>query len=259
MTMELNPVDLYYEEYGQGIPVVFLHGYPLDHSIWLPVSRLLADKGRIILPDLRGYGQSPDGDSPHSIRIYVEDIVKLLDRLGLEKVVLIGHSMGGYTALLFARAYPHRLAGLGLIATQAEVDTPEKRQMRLLTARKVLKRGIQSVANGMAPKLTKNVLLQKQLVELMEKTKPEIASASLHAMAERQDATPWLPGIKIPTMVIAGGEDQLIPKANSDTLVKLLAKSWMVELPTAGHMPMLEEPEETARAVEQLICQASGC
>lgn len=259
MTMELNPVDLFVEEYGQGTPVVFLHGYPLDRSIWLPVAHLLEDKGRIILPDLRGYGQSPDGDGPHSMRLYAEDIVKLLDRMGLEKVVLLGHSMGGYAALAFARAYPQRLAGLGLIATQADADTPEKRQARLLTAGKVRKRGIQQAINGMASKLTKDELLQKQLDELMGKIKAETASASLRAMAERPDATPWLPGIKVPALVIAGGEDQIIPKAKADTLVKLLGKSWMVEIPTAGHMPMLEAPEETARAVEQLICRAGGC
>lgn len=257
--MELKPVDLHYEESGQGIPLVFLHGFPLDHSIWQPITSKLAERARIILPDLRGYGQSPDNGEAHSMRLYAEDVLALINRLGLEKVILLGHSMGGYAALAFAHAYPHRLAGLGLICSQAEEDNPEKRQARLVSARKVLKKGIQQVTNGMAEKLTKSAELQPVIRGIMDKTRAETANASLKAMAERPDATAWLPGIKVPTLVIAGGEDQIIPASKAETMVKLLNKGWLVEIADAGHMPMMETPQATVDAIFQLICSAGGC
>ena len=257
--MELEPVELAYEESGQGIPVVLLHGFPLTRKIWEPVRPYIAEKARVILPDLRGYGKSPDGKAAHSMRLYAEDLRQLLDRMALEKVILLGHSMGGYAALAFAHAYPHRLAGLGLIASQAEDDNPEKRQARLVQARKVLKKGIGVVAAGMAEKLTHDSALYPQINEIMMATRPETASASLKAMAERPDASAWLPGIKIPTLVLAGSEDQIIPLNKAETIVQLLSKGWLVQVAGAGHMPMMEAPKKTAEAILQLICSAGGC
>ncbi len=147
--MELTPVNLYYQTYGQGLPVVFLHGFPFNHTIWEPLIPLLQDEVRMILPDLRGFGQSPVTDDVYSMRLQAEDVVHLLDLLEVEKAVVVGHSMGGYVSLAFAHAYPNRLLGLGLIATQAAADNPERRQTRYKTAEAVTRKGARMVASGM--------------------------------------------------------------------------------------------------------------
>jgi pimeloyl-ACP methyl ester carboxylesterase len=255
--MELKPVELFYEEEGEGLPVVFLHGFPLNHSIWLPVVRLLAGQGRFILPDLRGYGQSPDGNEIHSMRLLVEDVLLLLDRLKIERVILVGHSMGGYVSLHFAHAYPNRLAGLGLVSTQADADTPERRQARLRTARDVRTKGIELIANGMPSKLTDRPELQAELAEMFRKVNPQSAIRSLKGMAERQDANPWLDEIHVPVLVVSGGQDLLIPAEKSQEMVAMLNKGWLIEIPEAGHLPMMEAPQRVADGISQLISAAT--
>src|SRR5512133_1931525 len=152
--MERNPVDLYYEEHGQGMPVIFLHGFPFDHSIWEPLVPLLSKDVRLILPDLRGFGRSPVTDDIYTMRLQAEDVVHLMDRLEIEQAVLVGHSMGGYISLAFAQAYPGRLLALGLIATQAAADAPERRQSRYKAAEAVTRKGARVVASDMVNKLT---------------------------------------------------------------------------------------------------------
>ncbi len=251
--MEFHPVELYYREEGAGLPIVLLHGFPLDHSIWLPVVRLLADRARFIMPDLRGYGKSPDGNEIHSMRLLVEDVQLLLDRLNLERVILIGHSMGGYVSLCFSHSYPNRLAGLGLVASQADADTPERRQARLRTARDVRTKGVDLVAHGIPSTLTNREDLQEQLHEMFHSVRKQSVINSLKGMAERQDANPWLDQIKVPTLVIAGEQDKIIPLRKSREMVELLNKGWLIEIPEAGHIPMLEQPERVAEGISQLL------
>src|SRR5512133_3839444 len=152
--MEINPVDLYYEEHGQGTPVIFLHGFPFDHTIWKPIVPLLKNEARLILPDLRGFGKSPVPDGVYTMRLQAEDIKQLMDKLAIEQAVLVGHSMGGYVALSFAQAYPSRLLGLGLVATQASADNPERRQSRYKAAEAVAHKGAKVVASNMVSTLT---------------------------------------------------------------------------------------------------------
>lgn len=257
--MNLKPVELAYSETGKGTPVVLVHGFPLDHTIWAPVAEGLRDEARVIMPDLRGQGKSPETNEVYTMRLLAEDILALLDRLKLEKVILVGHSMGGYVALAFAHAYPNRISGLGLIATQADSDAPERRQGRLVTAREIKRRGVRFVADGMASKLTQNPELQQQLHTLMLTTRPIAMMNSLKGMAERSDANPWLPAIAVPSVVIAGGSDQLINISRSQNLAQMLSKGWLVEIPEAGHMPMLETPDRVVVALRQLICHVAGC
>ncbi len=251
--MEFRPVELFFREEGEGVPVVLLHGFPLDHSIWLPVVRLLADRARFILPDLRGYGKSPDGSEIHTMRLLVEDVLLLLDRLNLERVILVGHSMGGYVGLCFSHSYPNRLAGLGLVASQADADSPERRQARLRTARDVRTKGVDLIAHGMPSTLTSREDIQAQLHDMFHTLRKQSVINSLKGMAERMDANPWLDQIKVPTLVIAGGQDKIIPLRKAQEMVELLNKGWLFEIPEAGHMPMLEEPERVAEGIAQLI------
>jgi pimeloyl-ACP methyl ester carboxylesterase len=251
--MEFQPVELFFNEQGQGTPVILLHGFPFNHTIWQPVLPLLAEHARLIMPDLRGFGQSPVTDGVYSMRLMAEDVVALMDKMGLEKAVLVGHSMGGYVSLAFAQAYPNRLLGLGLIATQAAADLPEKRQGRLKTASSVKRRGVKVVAQAMAPKLTPKTELVQPMFDLMMRANRLAVIGALQGMAERSDLTGELSEIHVPAVVVAGGQDQFLTQENMRTMAQMLPKCWLVEIPEGGHMPMLETPERVAESIHHLV------
>lgn len=256
--MEFNPVDLFYEEHGVGTPVVFVHGFPFDHSIWMPLVPMLRDHARLILPDLRGFGQSPVTDDVYSMRLMAEDIAHLLDRLEIEKAVVVGHSMGGYISLSFAQAYPGRVLGLGLVATQAAADTPERRQARYKAAESVHHKGARVVASDMVKTLTPRQDLIQSICDLILRTHPTGIVGALKGMAERSDLTGALSSMNVPAVVISGAADQLMPRENVETLAQLLPKGWLIDVPGAGHMLMMEEPQLVAEALLQLINKMSS-
>ncbi|MRR52619.1 MAG: alpha/beta hydrolase, partial [Rhodocyclaceae bacterium] len=233
--MDLEPVDLYYEETGQGYPVVLLHGYPLNHTIWNPVVERLKEHARVITPDLRGHGQSPVTDGEYSMRLMAEDVHTLLKKLGVQKAVVVGHSMGGYVSLAFARAYPNCLGGLAMVASQAEADSPEKRQARYIAIEEVGRKGVRAVAKKMLPKLTPRKDLAPELLDMMQKTPKKGVIGALKGMAERPDALEWLAEIAAPAVVIAGEGDVIIPIEHSRTMAQMLTRGWLMELPHASH------------------------
>lgn len=254
--MEINPVDLFYKEYGQGTPVIFLHGFPFDHSIWEPLVPLLSKDARMILPDLRGFGRSPVTEDIYSMRLLAEDVLHLMDHLKIEKAVLVGHSMGGYVSLAFAHAYPGRLLGLGLVATQAAADGPERRQSRYKTAEAVAHKGARVVASSMVSTLTPQKELLEPINELILSAHPTGIVGALKGMAERHDLTGELANITVPAVVIAGSSDQLVPKERVETLAQMLPKGWLVTIPNAGHMLMMEDPQAVVTPLRELIKMA---
>lgn len=251
--MELNPVDLYYEEYGNGVPLIFLHGFPFDHTIWLPLIPLLKNKARLILSDLRGFGKSPVLEGVYTMRLLAEDIFQLVNKLGIEKAILVGHSMGGYVSLAFAHAYPGQVAGLGLLATQAAADSPERRQSRYKTAEAVTRKGARVVASNMVNSLTPRIELREEINQLILRAHPAGIVGALKGMADRPDMTGNLADIRVPAVVLAGTSDQFISYENIRTLAQLLPLSWLEEIQGAGHMLMMEEPQRVADILRLVI------
>jgi len=251
--INILPVELFYEEQGTGLPVILLHGFPYNHTVWQPVASRMACDARLILPDLRGHGQSPVTEGVYTMRIMVEDIINLMDRLSLEKVVLVGHSMGGYIALDFARAYPSRLAGLGLVASHAAADSPERKMARYKTAREILKHGVHRYADGNAARVTFNPDLAPVLHAIMMTTPPLGAAGAMKGMAERLDSMELLPQINVPAVVVLGESDLFIPPEVPETMEQLLPKGWLVKIPATGHVPMMEKPDEVSEALCDLL------
>jgi 3-oxoadipate enol-lactonase len=251
--MTYLPVNLAYEEHGQGTPVILAHGFPLNRSIWYPILPLLTGKARLILPDLRGHGQSPVPDGIYSMRLMAEDLRALMDRLNIEKAILAGHSMGGYVSLAFARAYPTRLAGLALVSTQAMADSPERRAGRQKMINDVRRKGVKAVAEAMAPALTCQVQMVESVHKMIMLMNPKGVTSSLKGMAQRPNAQEWLSTIKVPTVVIAGVEDRIIPIERPKVMTQLLGRAWLVEVNGAGHLPMMEQPGTVSDALLQLI------
>ena len=248
-TIEVNDIRLAYDRRGKGMPLVLLHGYPLDHHLWDDVIPLLADRFDLILPDLRGFGESSTVDSFYTMEDFASDITGLLDHLGIQKAAIAGHSMGGYVALAFARLYPERVNGLGLISSQVLADPPDRKEGRYKTAAEVADKGIASVLETMAPKFTPDPRLQKFARKSMERQQPAAYIGALKAMAERVDSTPLLSSINYPVVIVHGDADSLIPIERAKEVKAALPNAYLVEVSGAGHMPMMEAKEITAEAL----------
>lgn len=258
--VDVNRIQLAYERRGQGTPMVLLHGFPLDHHLWDEVLPLLEDTFDLIVPDLRGFGNSTMIDAPHSMDDYASDIASLLDHLNIQKAAIVGHSMGGYVALAFARLYPGRVGGLGLVSSQVLADAPERKEGRYKSAADVEANGIGSVVEAMAPKFTAEEKLQAYAREAMQRQQPAAYIGALKAMAERADSTSLLSSLRepqggafhFPVVVIHGDADALIPIDRAREVKQALPQAHLVEIQGVGHMPMMEAAEKTAEALRYL-------
>jgi 3-oxoadipate enol-lactonase len=252
MGMMEKPISLFHLDGGTGIPIIFLHGYPLDHRIWLPTMMHLGMDVRCILPDLRGYGETEVPPGIYSMEVMAQDVKELMDDLKLEKAILIGHSMGGYVAFQFWKLFPERLSGLGLIASRSKADTPSLKVERLQVAQQVEKSGSVVVIDPMLTKLTARQDLVPELRQIMTGINPMAIAATLRGIATRADATAWLHLIDIPCLVVAGQDDQIVPLTEAIEMAKGLRAAELCVIKGAGHMPMMEDPIKTAEAIYTL-------
>lgn len=248
-----------YLEAGTGRPLVLLHAFPLSAEMWRPQLESFADRHRVIAPDLPGFaGSEPLQEA--SIDGYADAVAGLLDALGVtEPVVLGGCSMGGYTAFAFARRHAHRLAGLLLIDTKPEPDDDAAKANRdkLLAAADTLTPA--KVVTDMLPKLLGDTTRKERPGVVAEVTR--IGSmqplggvlAAVKALRDRPDAVPGLAAIRVPTLVLVGEEDAVIPPKVATAAADRIAGAKAVVLPAAGHLPNLETPAAFDAAVRGFL------
>ena len=240
---------------GSGLPLLLLHAFPLDHSMWERQTSL-ADHLRIIAPDLRGFGAS-DPASPESIAQMADDAVALLDALHVTRpAVVCGVSMGGYVAQHVAARHPDRVASLVLVDTKLEADTSETRAARVDLAAKVGRLGLSILADLMIPRLLAPVavnadpkttarhrdnkaVLQRMIVEQRVGT----IQAVLAALGDRPDMTEAMRHVRVPTLLVVGAEDQITPPACLEAAEELIPAARLLIVPYAGHLVPLEAPE----------------
>ena len=246
-------LTLAFERAGQGAPLVLIHGYPLDHSIWAELVPLLSSDFDLILPDLRGFGQSDTTATLYAMTDFASDIAALLDHLKIESAFLAGHSMGGYVSLAFAQAYPSRVRGLALVASQAAADSPERKQGRYANAKQIAEDGIGETVAGMTPKLSADTRVQKFVHDLMRQQKPAGFIGALKAMAERFDLLSMLGATQFPVTLIHGEADRLIPIERAREIQAAAPHAKLFALPGMGHMPMMEDPPATAAALKLFL------
>jgi len=247
-------VDLFFEESGSGTPMIFLHGYPLDHTIWKPLIPYLTGEVRLILPDLRGHGNSVVPAGIYSMELMAEDILSLINKLGLKKVILVGHSMGGYASLAFARDRADRLAGLVLVASQCFLDSPDKMQGRLEDAIRVeTSRDTSFIADNMLPNLSADPHILNQLRGMIANMNPAGVAGTLRGMAQRSATCGVLADLVVPAVIIAGEQDKIIPLEKARQMAELMRKPWLEVIPGSGHMPMLENPKRVAEILLRII------
>ncbi|MDO9301413.1 MAG: alpha/beta hydrolase [Anaerolineales bacterium] len=250
--IQINNITLAYEQLGNGKPLMLIHGFPLDHTTWNETASLLENNFDLILPDLRGFGQTTTVETPYTMSDMADDLARLLDHLKIEKITLAGHSMGGYVALAFAKKYPQRVSGLGLVSSQAAADSTEGKDRRYQTAADVAQKGVGVVAEAMTPKLSADARVQAFVRVLMEKQTPSAVIGALKAMAEREDLMSHLSSVTFPVLLIHGNADVLIPIERAKEIKAVLPSARFVELHGAGHMPMMEFAKETAEGLKFL-------
>lgn len=244
-------VTLAYHRSGRGAPLVLLHGFPLDRAFWNPLLPFLRERFDCIVPDLRGFGQSPSSPPGYSLEDMAVDVAALLDALEIPAAFVAGHSMGGYIALAFARRFGGKVRGLGLLGTQAAPDSPERRQIRYETIEQVRREGVTPVL-GMAEKLTADARHAPTLRQIIARQNPLAVMGALQAMAERPDSLSTLAALSVPVVIVHGVADTLVPVERAREMQAACPHAVLLELPGVGHSPPYEAPQETARALETL-------
>lgn len=247
--INIGGAEIQYADRGKGPTVLFLHGFPLSLRMWDDQEEALSTGYRIVRFDARGFGGSGVGDAVLTMGRIADDAAVLIERLRLGPVILVGCSMGGYAAFSFAQKHPGLLRGLVLVDTRAGADSPEARKSRGDLAAKVMKEGAQAALDAFLPKVTGETTKKSRadviarLKDMMLATSPQGISDGLHGLAARPDSTPILREIAVPTLVVHGEEDVIMPLAEAETLKKGIKGAELAIIPKSGHLPPMETPE----------------
>lgn len=238
------------------LTALLIHGFPFSSAVWQLQIEDLHGFARLIAPDLRGHGQSDPVPGPYTMKLFADDCVDLLGHLGVAPpFVVSGMSMGGYIALEIVRRYPDLVGGLILNSTRAGADSSEGKENRNKSIKLVKEKGVDALVEQMLPKLfsANTTAEQPEIVEfvqeIMLEASPEGVVGALQAMRDREDSTDMLREISVPTLIVHGADDQLIPLSEARMMHKAIPHSKLVVIPNAGHIPNLENPDAYNDAV----------
>lgn len=235
-----------YTDEGKGPSLLFVHGFPLNGDCWSKQVDAFKATHRVITPDLPGFGASEPAAGPETMARYADDLFTLCQHLETGPVIVVGHSMGGYIALAFARAYPLFLRGLVLVSTKAGPDTPEAAAARRETATKVQGGDFGAVVKSLEPKMlstaSANPGMAQAVRNIMWTSSPHGVVAALLGMADRPDQRGHLDELRMPTLVVTGADDTLVPPSESADLAQGIPGADLVVIPGAGHLVAYEQP-----------------
>ncbi|MDA1312789.1 MAG: alpha/beta fold hydrolase [Acidobacteria bacterium] len=244
---------------GGGVPLLLIHGFPLHKGMFEPQLEGLSTVAKVITFDVPGVGESAPG--PLSMDDIADVAAAVLTDQGIEKAVIGGVSMGGYAAFSFARRDPDRLLGLILADTRAVGDSETGKEGRAKMARLVEEEGVSAAVGRMIPGWFGHSTLEhrpevvRQARAIAEAAPPEAVLLMLQALADRPDSTPTLGEIQVPTLVISGQEDPLIPASEMGGWAALIPDARHVVIPRTGHLPNLEDPKAFNRAVAGFLAE----
>lgn len=251
--------EIVYRVLGEGAPVVLLHPFPANHEFWLPVAGALSARYRIILPDLRGHGDSEIGEGPATMAKHALDLARVMDDADVGRAPLVGVSIGGYLLFEFWRAFRGRAAALGLCNTKAPADSAEARSARLQAANDVIERGTEFFFQSMIQRFLGRTTREARpdrvdgALRMMRKMSPQDVAQVQRGMAERPDSVATLRTINVPTLLITGEEDILTGVNEAELMRQNIAGSQMRVIPKAGHYSPWEQPEEATRLLSQFL------
>jgi len=251
--------EIVYWTLGDGPPVVLLHPFPAHHEFWTPVADSLGARYRLILPDLRGHGESGVGEGPATMEKHAADIGRVMDDADVGRVPLIGVSIGGYVLFEFWRKFRGRVAAIGLCNTKAPADGPEARAGRLQAANDVLDRGTEPFLESMISRLFGKTTRETRpdlvdgAMRMMRQMSPEDIAQVQRGMASRPDSVETLKTINVPTLLITGDEDILTGVNEAELMRQQIAGSQLRVIPKAGHYSPWEQPDEAAGLLRQFL------
>ena len=255
MKAQVNGITIAYSDQGAGLPIVFLHAFPLNRTMWAAQEHALSSQFRIITIDLRGHGES---DAPlwrYTLDQSADDVRALLDYLGIQQAVFVGLSMGGYILFAFYRKYADCVKGLILADTKAQPDTEEGKNGRFQMAQTAYKKGPSAIADLMIPKLLSPMSIQtkpnlvRQVRAMIEGNQISGIAGDLMAMVERLDSVPLLRQITCPTQIIVGELDQATPPSDAKLMAEQIPHARLAVIPQAAHLANIEQPEAFNRIV----------
>ncbi|MCW8896731.1 MAG: alpha/beta hydrolase [Flavobacteriales bacterium] len=251
LTIPVNKFHLSYDDVGEGsIPIIFLHGYPFDKTMWYDQLDFLKFSYRLISCDIRGFGKSTDEETSLSIDLFTDDLIQFMDKLGIDRAIICGLSMGGYIALNAIKRFPNRFKGLILCDTQCIADTPEVKAKRYKTIEVIERGGIANFTEGIIESVfhKDSIANKKELVgqvrSIVLANSEHIIKQGLVALAERTETCSILDKINIPTLIICGREDGVTPLAQSEIMNEKIKGSVLKVVDHAGHVSNLEQPHD---------------
>jgi 3-oxoadipate enol-lactonase len=257
----INTVEIAYDDHGIGLPVIFLHAFPLDRSMWtdLTATLLKEQRYRLVALDWRGFGESTINNTVSTMELFADDVAGLMDTLGMRQAILCGLSMGGYAALAFLQKYPQRLSGLILADTRPGADTEDAKVNRERIARLAEMRGNGAIADLQLSKLISDDTHQyhpevvARIRRMIATATPSGIAAASRGMAQRADLTHLLPTIPFPTLVVVGELDVITSPDVTQEYAAKIPGAQMVVIPRAGHLSNLEQPKNFFEVVRSFL------
>lgn len=262
MRMRIGQDEVAYDDAGSGPAVVLIHGFPLSRRMWQPQLAALAGAGfRVVAPDLRGFGESTPGEGPWSMDRFADDIVALLDRLGILRAAVVGMSMGGYVLLNLFERHPSRVAAAAFLFSRAGADDEAGKGRRTQLAAEVEAGRPQVVTGAFAELLfaaqtpQQRPALVAEVVAMMQSASPQGLAGGLRAIRDRKDYTPLLGRFARPTLVLGAELDRAVPAEEGRQLAAGLPDARFFLIPAAGHMANLEQAEAVNRRLLEFLEQ----
>lgn len=261
MKVAVNNTYLAYDDHGIGLPIIFLHAFPLNRQMWQgEMTALLRDERyRLVALDWRGFGESDITTTVSTMELLADDVAGLMDALGIQQAVLCGLSMGGYAAFAFLRKYPQRVSGLILADTRPGADNAEAQANRENVARIAETQGTGAIADLQVPRVLSDYTRQHypnvelRVRQMIDAATPQGIAAASRGMGQRADSTELLAGITCPTLVIVGEQDALTPPSAAQEYAAQIPGARCVVIQHAGHLSNLEQPEAFLQVVREFL------
>jgi len=252
-------MPIHFHHSGEGPAALFIHGFPLDHSMWAAQVRRMGDLATCIAPDLSGFGASPhDGSERLSMDRHADDMARVLDGCEVEQADVIALSMGGYVALAMWELHRERIRSLSLVDTRAEADGPEGKDARDAAREHLQTVGVERFAGEMVEKLVApdaRPKVRKELLAMMESTSYETIAAALIGMRDRPDRTGLLASIDVPALVLCGELDVITPPASAHAMADAIPDARVEIIEGVGHMTPMEAPDAVTGALRSFLVE----
>lgn len=265
LSITINNFNLSFDDLGEGqVPILFLHGFPFEKSMWKEQLEFLKNRYRVIACDLRGFGKSKDEESPLSIDLFADDLILFMDKLKIEKVIICGLSMGGYIALNAIKRYPNRFEALILCDTQCIADSHKVKMKRFKTIDQINEFGVKKFNENFIKSVfyedtkTNKPELVEELRNVVFSNSKNSITKGLIAIAERSETCSVLNKITIPTLIICGREDVVTPLEESKFMNREIKGSILHVINNAGHVSNLEEPVKFNKLIRDFLIDFCG-